>query len=527
MAGLRKFPKATSSYVYADGDDASHKGKDAGKARPRSAPSNTQAGRKLLTARQPSKPYYKVTYPLRNRKKYGIGNDCNAAPNAEYTVTGRGYTFTRHDNKFTMNINSDVFFDDKPKPTTQAAAAPTGTSKREASLSPTQNSQKQSVKASNIALQKKLEESIQLQERLHQSLVQATVKLEEQKYEQEVQETKMIKQHEDKVERLLAFHEKEKKELVAAHEDEIIQLETQHASKLADHQAAAINREALLKEEISQKEDMIIQIEQSHETDLINSVTAKEEELNEQHKKAVEDLTAEIINDFKQQQSSQIRSIEKKYERIISEKTAKHQKEINELLARFENSAAVEEDLKKATQMLQDAEMEIEHQKAEKEDLIKQFTKYRVELQVVTGELNHYKRKFQEKVDEVVDQHGDTINQLRSEVTDLRKLLMKKSQELTEMKIEEETRSRKSLFNVHKLVLQARIKANLPLASPSPELMGGTRERRGSAPLTKDERKSYQQYLVSSEYGSPLSKTKKDVRTASSLSGHSKYTHST
>ena len=36
-----------------------------------------------------------------------------------------------------------------------------------------------------------------------------------------------------------------------------------------------------------------------------------------------------VVNDFKQQQSSQIRSIEKKYERIISEKTAKHQKEIN------------------------------------------------------------------------------------------------------------------------------------------------------------------------------------------------------
>ena len=31
--------------------------------------------------------------------------------------------------------------------------------------------------------------------------------------------------------------------------------------------------------------------------------------------------------------------------------------------------------------------MEIEHQKAEKEDLIKQFTKYRVELQVVVCHL--------------------------------------------------------------------------------------------------------------------------------------------
>ena len=31
----------------------------------------------------------------------------------QYTVTGRGYTFTRHNNKLTMNINTEVFFDDK------------------------------------------------------------------------------------------------------------------------------------------------------------------------------------------------------------------------------------------------------------------------------------------------------------------------------------------------------------------------------------------------------------------------------
>ena len=58
------------------------------------------------------------------------------------------------------------------------------------------------------------------------------------------------------------------------------------------------------------------------------------------------------------------------------------------------------------------------------------------------------------------------------------------------------------------------------MASPSPELMGGTKERRGSAPLTKEEKKSYQQYLVTSQNENPLSKTKKDIRTASSLSGH-------
>ena len=95
----------------------------------------------------------------------------------QYTVTGRGYTFTRHNNKFTMNINSDVFFDDKPAvSTSHDQTAPISMNKREATLSPTQNSQKQrsavylflryvivpyhdfSLKASNNALQKKLEE---------------------------------------------------------------------------------------------------------------------------------------------------------------------------------------------------------------------------------------------------------------------------------------------------------------------------------------------------------------------------------
>jgi len=35
------------------------------------------------------------------------------------------------------------------------------------------------------------------------------------------------------------------------------------------------------------------------------------------------------VNDFQQQQSSQIKSIEKKYESIVAEKAAKHQKQID------------------------------------------------------------------------------------------------------------------------------------------------------------------------------------------------------
>ena len=35
---------------------------------------------------------------------------------SQYIVTGRGYTFTRHNNKLTMNIDTEVFFDDKTTP---------------------------------------------------------------------------------------------------------------------------------------------------------------------------------------------------------------------------------------------------------------------------------------------------------------------------------------------------------------------------------------------------------------------------
>lgn len=42
MAGLRKFPKATTSYVHAENDEASHREKKAGKARPRYVTSQSE-----------------------------------------------------------------------------------------------------------------------------------------------------------------------------------------------------------------------------------------------------------------------------------------------------------------------------------------------------------------------------------------------------------------------------------------------------------------------------------------------------
>ena len=90
-------------------------------------------------------------------RKYGIGSDCISAPNAEvltnfvllmitkslqYIVTGRGYTFTRHNNKVTMNINSDVFFDDNPVPSDQAFPCRT-ILRRQAPLPPIKNPKEQ------------------------------------------------------------------------------------------------------------------------------------------------------------------------------------------------------------------------------------------------------------------------------------------------------------------------------------------------------------------------------------------------
>ena len=92
-------------------------------------------------------------------RKYGIGSDCNAAPNAEvcihktnfvllmtssiqYTVTGQGYNFTRHNNKLTMNINPDVFFGDSSVPIIKPFPN-RGAIRRQASLPPIQNPKEQ------------------------------------------------------------------------------------------------------------------------------------------------------------------------------------------------------------------------------------------------------------------------------------------------------------------------------------------------------------------------------------------------
>ncbi|XP_065888585.1 flagellum-associated coiled-coil domain-containing protein 1-like [Dysidea avara] len=405
--------------------------------------------------------------------KYGIGDDCNVAPNAEYIMNGQGYTFTRHNNKFIMNINSDVFFGDKPVPIIKPFPNRGVAIRREEPFPITQKPQQQST---------------QVQEKLHQALIEATVKLEEQKYEQQVQESKMIKAHEVNIKQLLQVHEKEMKELIAAHKEEISGLETQYASKLADHQATVNNKEMLLKEEILQKEKTINQNKEKYEMDISNAVKAKEEGLNALHEKAIDTLTAELINDMKLQQSVRIKAIERKYEQIILDKNSKYQKEIDGLSSRFQDSAQIEEDLRKSNKLLQDAEIEIEQHKAEKEDLTKELKSCRIELQGKNEELRHYKRKFQAKVDEVTDQQGIRINQLTIEVTDLRKMLMKKTQELTDMKIEEERRQRKSLYNIQKMVLPYRIRPPIKCHS-----LKKTEERQVGTSLTTDERNSKQQ----------------------------------
>ncbi|XP_065888465.1 uncharacterized protein [Dysidea avara] len=453
-----------------------------------SAPSTSQAGRTWLTARQPSKPHYKVTYPLRNRKKYGIGDDCNAAPNAEYTMNGQGYTFTRHNNKFTMNINSDVFFGDKPIPIIKPFPNRGVAIRREEPFPITQKPQQQSTKASYMELQKKLEESSQVQEKLHQALIEATIKLEEQKYEQQAQEAKMIKAQEVSIKELLEVHEKDKKKLIAAHNEEISGLKTQYASKLADHQATVNNKEMLLKEEILQKEKIINQNKEKYEIDISNAVKATEEELNVLHEKAIDTLTTELINDMKLQQSARIKAIERKYGQIILDKNSKHKKEIDDLFSRFQDTAQIEEDLRKSNKLLQDADIEIEQHKAEKEDLTKELKSCRIELQGKNEELSEYKKRFKAKVNEVTDQQDIRINQLTIEVTDLRKMLMKKTQELTDIKIEEERRQRKSLYNIKKMVLPCRLKP--PIRPHSLEVDKNTVEEEGQVGTssTTDER---------------------------------------
>ncbi|XP_065912941.1 uncharacterized protein PF3D7_1120000-like [Dysidea avara] len=196
---------------------------------------------------------------------------------------------------------------------------------------------------------------------------------------------------------------------------------------------------------------------------------------------------------MKVQQSSRIKAIERKYQQIILDKTDKHKKEIDELSLRFQDSTQIEKDFQRSTKLLQDAEIEIEHHKAEKEALTKELKSCKVELQEKIEELSHYKSKVQAKVDEVTDQQCNTINKLRSEIIDLKKMLMRKSEELTDMKIEEDKRLKKRLYNIKKTVISAR--TNHASTSRFPEI--NDRIKRSSTPSTnKDESDhNHQQHL--------------------------------
>lgn len=82
-----------------------------------------------------------------------------------------------------------------------------------------------------------------------------------------------------------------------------------------------------------------------------------------------------------------------------------------------------------------------------------------------------------------------------------RKRLLKKTEELSDAKMLEDRRLRNVQYNLKKSVIQARIKAKLPIALGLHEQAQEeeAKERQGSAPITKQEKASHCKRITSME----------------------------
>ncbi|XP_065903529.1 putative autophagy-related protein 11 [Dysidea avara] len=275
----------------------------------------------------------------------------------------------------------------------------------------------------------------------------------------------MIEQHNYKIKEMIEKQKQERiKELRTAYNEEIMKPNTQHTAKVSsgfDYKTEAVQGKFLLKDEIAQRKRIVKENNEKANLNTIKHLIKNEGELNLLRETALDHQIMEqnesssvfCANKSNQRQLTHMRETEKKYECILADKGVKRQQEFEKLL---ENSSIKEKELAKITQLLKDAEMDTEQLKLEKSNITNQQEKFKITTWEVTDELNDYIKKLQTEVDKVRRRYCSTISELNIEATQLKQIISRKADEITEMKTKEEIKSRESLFRVQKSILQAR-----------------------------------------------------------------------
>ncbi|XP_069107703.1 flagellum-associated coiled-coil domain-containing protein 1-like isoform X2 [Argopecten irradians] len=235
------------------------------------------------------------------------------------------------------------------------------------------------------------------------------------------------------------------------------------------------------------------------------------EEMNEKWHKREEDLNAELeeqklnsLHEFKakmmQEKNSERISSGKEHARQMDNLRREHKKELDSVIRRFSNVAADLERLKKTTAELKEVKAEMEQVKIAYDSTCQQMANTTRELADARVKLMSYEEQFEDKVSGVDEKYKKKINDLMTQNIELRRLYVEKCEELYNEKVlGETTRAARvsSAKEVMHSMIKSKHKANVslsPAVQPPHETNQSKPERPGSAPITRAETDSAQQF---------------------------------
>ncbi|XP_066929114.1 flagellum-associated coiled-coil domain-containing protein 1-like [Clytia hemisphaerica] len=162
--------------------------------------------------------------------------------------------------------------------------------------------------------------------------------------------------------------------------------------------------------------------------------------------------------------------------RRFNEIQQSHQAQIDKLLERYSHSAEDAEKLKEALKQVKDLSMDHKRLLTDHEQTLLKLNKTEHELDDVKIELAGFKNNFHEKVAEVEERFADKTNDLIVENGELRKMYLKKCEELHHFQRKADSKQLEELEDAKELmksVVNSRLRSNMSLLSDDEQPVGG------------------------------------------------------
>ncbi|XP_064646784.1 involucrin-like isoform X2 [Lineus longissimus] len=298
-----------------------------------------------------------------------------------------------------------------------------------------------------------------------------------------------------KVEELLRQQDNIVRQLEADHAHDLDLLREEQLKALQEQKEEADARVAKMKSEIEFLQGAFESYKSTLHQEMNDDFNKKIEKLKSDQEEDTDKQLQQLKQRMIMERNAEKSAISKENQKQMQLLSRDHKKELDALIRRF---ASASQDLEK----LKAIEKEFAELKEEHKQLYQENAKVRDQLKMATLELSDAKIKilefeenFQDKVQQVDDKYKEQIHGLMSQNTELRRVYMKKCEELVEEKnVTQKTIDTKveSAKDVMQAIINTRRRANVSMAAAGPEwdnVRKAPKDRPSSAPMTQTETK--------------------------------------